>query len=62
MDLVFAWDDWNLEHVARHGVTADAAEYVISHLQSPWPQQKRDDKLLVWGGTTRGGCFKSSSY
>ena len=30
--LEFDWDDENLRHIARHGVTAAEVEYVLAHL------------------------------
>jgi uncharacterized DUF497 family protein len=29
--LEFDWDEENLQHIARHGVTAPEAEYVLAH-------------------------------
>jgi len=29
--LLFEWDEANIEHVARHGVSAAEAEYVLTH-------------------------------
>ena len=54
MDFLFAWDDWNVEHIARHGITPQEAEHVIRHAQAPWPEQKGEDKLQVWGATELG--------
>jgi uncharacterized DUF497 family protein len=54
MDLLFAWDDRNVEHIARHGISPREAEHVVRHAQKPWPEQKGDDKLLVWGANQRG--------
>jgi len=54
MEFLFAWDDWNVEHIARHGISPLEAEYVVRHAQAPWPEQKGDDKLRVWGATERG--------
>ncbi len=51
MDLPFAWYDWNLAHIAKHGVDPEEAEYVVRHASSPWPEEKGDEKLLVWGVT-----------
>ena len=30
--LEFDWDEENLQHIARHGVTATEVEYVLEHL------------------------------
>jgi hypothetical protein len=58
MDLTFAWDDWNLAHIARHGVGPREAEYVVHHASPPWPEEKGDDKLLVWGATAAGDMLQ----
>jgi len=52
--MLFAWDEWNISHIARHRVTQGEAEYVVAHGQEPWPQQKGDDKLVVWGPDQAG--------
>ena len=52
--MLFAWDDSNIEHIAKHGVTPTEAEHVVSHARDPWPAQKGDDRLVVWGGTDVG--------
>ena len=45
----FRWNDWNVEHIDRHGVTSDEAELVVRHAKSPYPRYREDDKWLVWG-------------
>jgi hypothetical protein len=52
--MAFAWDDWNVEHIGAHDVTPMEAEYVVDPVQPPWPDQKGDEKLLVWGPTEDG--------
>ena len=47
----FRWNDWNLEHIAEHGVTPVEAEYVVNHARSPWPMFRGDDKWLAAGQT-----------
>ena len=37
------WDNWNIEHMARHGVSQSEAEELVNH-----PQLKR---------RTRNGCY-----
>lgn len=54
MPLLFAWDEWNVEHIARHEVAPDEAEQVVDSSRAPWPEQKGDDKLCVWGPTDTG--------
>lgn len=52
--MIFAWDEWNIDHIGRHQVTPLEAEFVIDGAAAPWPEQKGDDKLLVWGPTRMG--------
>lgn len=52
--MEFRWNDWNIEHVARHGVDPAEAEQVIVDARPPWPLVRDDEKWLVWG-RGRGG-------
>jgi len=52
--MVFSWDDANRDHIAKHAVTPEEAEYVVANAESPFPQTIEDDKLLVWGATESG--------
>lgn len=45
----FRWNDWNVEHVGKHGVPAGEAELVVRHARSPYPRYREDGKWLVWG-------------
>jgi hypothetical protein len=56
--MLFAWDDLNVEHIARHAVKPLEAEFVVEHADAPWPEQKGDDKLLVWGPTDAGRLLR----
>lgn len=47
--MEFRWNDWNIEHLAKHGVDPDEAEQVIAQARSPYPMGRSDDKYLVWG-------------
>lgn len=47
--MEFRWNDWNIEHLAKHGVDPDEAEQVIAHARAPYPRSRSDDKYLVWG-------------
>ena len=49
MTLRFRWNDWNLEHATKHGVTPEEAELVVESARAPFPEQIGDDKLLVMG-------------
>jgi hypothetical protein len=50
---MFRWNDWNLEHIARHGVGADEAEWVVRHPARSFPRKHRGG-YLVWGRTREG--------
>ena len=50
----FRWNAWNIDHIARHGVWPEQAEYVVQHALRPWPEKIGDDKWRVWGRTTDG--------
>jgi uncharacterized DUF497 family protein len=50
----FRWNDWNEEHVGKHGVSIEEAERVVENARSPFPRMIEDDKRLVWG-RGRGG-------
>jgi hypothetical protein len=52
--VIFAWEEWNIDHLSRHAVTPAEAEHVIENAEPPWPQQKGDDKLVAWGPTEAG--------
>lgn len=58
MAFVFAWDDWNKAHVAKHGSNARDAEFVIEHAEDPFPRELGGGKYLVWGRTPSGGFLQ----
>jgi len=52
--MEFRWNDWNVQHIAEHGVDPDEAEEVIETASSPYPRIHGDGRWLVWG-RGRGG-------
>lgn len=52
--MEFRWNQWNIDHIANHGVSPEEAEWVIQNAQRPYPLASEDDKWLVWG-RGRGG-------
>jgi uncharacterized DUF497 family protein len=52
--VIFAWDDENRDHIARHGVTPLEAEYIVEHAEPPFPQNVGRGKFRVWGRTQSG--------
>jgi hypothetical protein len=49
--MFFLWDDWNIEHIARHGVEPHEAQYIIRHARRPWPRSCGTGKFIVKGPT-----------
>jgi uncharacterized DUF497 family protein len=52
--VIFAWDDWNIEHIAAHDVEPAEAQYVLEHAGPPFPREIGNEKSLVWGQTADG--------
>jgi uncharacterized DUF497 family protein len=50
----FRWNDWNVDHIAEHGVTPEEAEYVVEHARSPYPKKFGGGKYGVWGQAETG--------
>jgi len=50
----FRWNQWNIEHIAEHGVSAADAEFVIRNAKNPFPQAQGNGKFLVWGQNSAG--------
>jgi uncharacterized DUF497 family protein len=51
---IFMWNEANVEHIGRHGVTPEEAEYVVANASPPFPRRHEDAKWLVWGETADG--------
>ena len=52
--LEFRWIDWNIDHIAEHGVTPEEAEAAIRSARRPFPQQREEERWLVWGRGSGG--------
>lgn len=50
----FRWNDWNLDHVPRHGVTPEEAEGLVRNARHPFPQYCGDGRWTVWGQGSSG--------
>ena len=50
----FRWNEWNEDHVGRHGIQPEAAEHVVETARTPFPRRIDDDKWLVWGRDLNG--------
>jgi uncharacterized DUF497 family protein len=57
----FRWNEWNLDHATRHGISAEEAELIVNSIRPPFPEQIGDDKLLVMG-RGQGGQFVQVIY
>jgi uncharacterized DUF497 family protein len=54
----FRWNEWNVEHLTRHGVKPEEAEDVVMAARQPYPLERPDDKWLVWGRTPSGRALQ----
>jgi uncharacterized DUF497 family protein len=57
----FRWNEWNLEHIAEHGVSPEEAEYVVEYPDARYPEQAGDDKYRV-RGQSAGGRYLQVVY
>ena len=46
-DYDFRWNDWNVEHIAEHGVHPADAEYVVNRPSAPYPAKIGEGKYRV---------------
>jgi uncharacterized protein len=47
--MEFRWNEWNIDHIAEHGVRPEEAEAVVRNAKPPYPRRHMDDKWLVRG-------------
>ena len=52
----FRWNEWNLEHATKHGVSIAEIESVVRDVKRPYPMKKGDGKWVVIG-RGNGGRF-----
>jgi len=57
----FRWNEWNIEHIAEHGVSPAEAEWVVETARRPYPMARPDDKWLAVG-RGRGGRWLQVIY
>ena len=57
----FRWNEWNVDHIADHGVAVETAEEIVNSARRPWPEQIGDGKWRVWG-RTRNGLYLQVIY
>ena len=47
--MEFRWNEWNIEHVWRHGVPPVEAEAAVRTAKRPFPRNRGDGRWVVWG-------------
>jgi uncharacterized DUF497 family protein len=52
--MQFRWNDWNVNHVEKHGMLPDDAEFIVRHARRPYPEMIGDGKRYVAGQTADG--------
>jgi len=52
--MIFLWDDFNREHIGKHGVDQEEAVKVIENAMAPFPKEIGGDKFIVMGPDRRG--------
>ena len=45
----FRWNQWNIDHIAEHGLAPFEAEHVVNHAVRPWPEDTGEGRLRVLG-------------
>lgn len=50
---LLVWDDWNIAHIARHGVTPEEVEAVFHAEPVLWKQSYKE-RLMIIGETPAG--------
>jgi uncharacterized DUF497 family protein len=52
--VIFVYDDWNRNHVAKHGVNRAEAEFVVENARPPYPKKIEHGKFIVYGRDPAG--------
>jgi uncharacterized DUF497 family protein len=61
MDEEFRWNDWNISHIAAHGIDIDQAEDVVLSARKPWPSYEGNGRWLV-SGQDQNGLYMQVAY
>lgn len=56
----FRWIDWNLEKIARHGLSTDEVEFVVNNPIPPYPRKEGEKSIVA--GPTRSGLWIQVIY
>lgn len=51
---VVRWNDWNIEHCAKHGADQAAVEYIIRNPEPRYPRRIGRQKYLIRGRLPSG--------
>jgi uncharacterized DUF497 family protein len=54
--MEFRWNDWNVEHIAEHGISPADAETAVRTARRPFPRYEGHGKYRVWGRDA-GGAY-----
>ena len=54
MNDVFRWNEWNEDHIGKHGVLPEEAEYLVNNAKPPYPENIGRGKWLVRGQSPYG--------
>ncbi len=57
--MEFRWNEWNIEHIHRRGVSPEEAEAIVGAAKRPFPRKIDDDKWLVWGRGSGGRLLQA---
>lgn len=52
--MIFAWENWNMEHIGAHGVDWEEAESIVRAARPPFPFLQGSGKARVNGPTATG--------
>jgi uncharacterized DUF497 family protein len=52
----FRWNEWNIDHIAKHGISPEEVEMAVRGARQPFPKKIEEDKWLAWG-RGQGGRF-----
>ena len=47
--MEFRWNEWNIDHVAEHGVRPEEAEAAVRNARLPYPRRHMEGKWFVRG-------------
>ena len=50
----FRWNDWNADHIAKHGIQAWQAEHVVRNAKPPYPRRHKKGTWIVKGRLPSG--------